>query len=222
MTLAQLIARFRTEANDQAVPYFCSDADVTAWLNDAVNEACIRARLIHESSNETVTKITVVAGTAVYALHASLYELDHIRFVDEDDNSNAVRLVSTEWLDGNVMSEWRAWAGTPQYAVQTDKHIRLVPKPDIAGSVMMEGYRLPITAMSQGTDTPEIHAEHHRHLVHWALHQGFSIPDSEFFDKDRSAKAEAAFTQYFGLRPDADLRRITREDVPQHVEAFWP
>ncbi|RPP87255.1 hypothetical protein IPC1125_34030, partial [Pseudomonas aeruginosa] len=60
------------------------------------------------------------------------------------------------------------------------------------------------------------------HLVQWALHRGFSIPDMESFDPNRAALAEAAFTAYFGERPDSDLRRITREDVPHHVEAFWP
>ena len=38
----------------------------------------------------------------------------------------------------------------------------------------------------------------------------------------RAAMAEQAFTEYFGQRPDSDLRRITREDVPHHVIPFMP
>ena len=55
----------------------------------------------------------------------------------------------------------------------------------------------------------------HQHLVYWALHRAFSQPDSDGFDPQRAATAEATFTGYFGARPDADLRRATRHDVPQ-------
>lgn len=58
---------------------------------------------------------------------------------------------------------------------------------------------------------------HHPHLVEWALHKAFSVPDAEFFDPNRAQIAEAKFIDYFGERPDSDLRRITREDVPQHM-----
>lgn len=222
MTLEQLIARFRTEAHDKVEPYFCSDADVTAWLNDAVNEACIRARLIHESSPITnLTEITVTAAEATYDLHDSLYELDHIAFKMEGDTCRRqLYLISREELDV-LMPDWRDRAGIPEYAIQTDRRLRLVPSPAEDGLLLLEGYRLPLAAMVDGDDEPDIHQEHHRHLVHWALHKAFSVPDSEFFDRDRSAKAEAEFTSYFGLRPDADLRRKTREDVPHHVQAFW-
>ena len=41
------------------------------------------------------------------------------------------------------------------------------------------------------------------------------------FDKERAAISLKAFNDYFGLRPDSDLRRKTREDVVHHVEAFF-
>ena len=222
MTLQQLIARFRTEANDQTVPYFCSDTDVTDWLNDAVNEACIRARLIHESEDTDITLIAVGDTTAVYELHPSLYEIDHISFKITGETSRLpIRLISTCELDATV-TDWRDLEGTPGYAIQSDRTVRLVPKPNVTGTLQMEGFRVPKAPMEGDDDEPEIHPEHHRHLVQWALHKGFSIPDAEFFDKDRAAIADAKFTQYFGMRPDSDLRRKTREDVPQHVQAFWP
>lgn len=87
----------------------------------------------------------------------------------------------------------------------------------------MEGYRLPLLLLVDDDGiTPEIHRSHHTHLVQWALHRAYGMQDADTFDKDRSDKAEAKFTEYFGLRPDADLRRSTREDVDQHNQAFWP
>ncbi|MEQ6579138.1 DUF6682 family protein [Pseudomonas aeruginosa] len=225
MTLADLIRRVRTDANDMVEPYFWSDQDVADWLNDAVREAAVRGRLIHESQADAVCRIEVVAGTAVYQLHASLYELSHLGFYPADMSRPTMPVLkSAEALDVEL-PEWRACTGKPLYAIQGDTSLRLVPTPDRAGILRVEGYRTPLADMTltdKDTVQPEIHLEHHRHLVQWALHRGFSIPDMESFDPSRAALAEDAFTAYFGQRPDSDLRRITREDVPHHVEAFWP
>jgi len=221
MTLEDLIARYRTDANDKVMPYFCTDSEVTAWINDAVNEACLRGRLIHESSDDDIIKIAVIANTSVYQLHAALYELDYVSFALPDEESSPVKLVSREWLDDNV-SNWRYMTGDPEFGIQSDKSIRLVPKPENNGTLIMEGYRLPTAPLVDPTDEPEINPEHHRHLINWALHKGFSMPDAEFFDAKRAAEAEEKFNKYFGLRPDYDMRRKVREDEVQHVVAFMP
>lgn len=221
MTLADLIARFRVEANDKAQPYFAADVDVTAWLNDAVSEACVRGRLIHESTDADITNIAVVANQSVCQLHPSVYEIDYIGFLATgDDCATPLYLISREDLDA-LNPDWRTDEGTPAYAVQSDRSIRLVPKAPTSGTVVLECFRLPKTKMASVTDIPEIHVEHHRHLIQWAMHKAYSVPDSEFFDKDRAAIALKNFTEYFGLRPDADLRRTARCDVPHRVEAFW-
>lgn len=221
MTLADLIKRFRTDANDKAVPYFWSDDEVTAWLNDAMQEAVIRGRLIYECADASVCRINVTPAKTVYPLHASLYEIVGIRYqADDAARSCPIKLVSVEWLDMNVHG-WRSCEHAPQYAVQEDRTLRLVPAPISTGIITLEGYRLPKVELEDPDDTPEINKVHHRHLVQWALHQGFSIPDTEVFDPERAARAEDAFTRYFGQRPDSDLRRTTREDSVQHVEAFW-
>ena len=67
---------------------------------------------------------------------------------------------------------------------------------------------------------PEIHQAHHEHLIQWALHRAFSVPDSELFDPDRARLAEEEFTAYFGPLPDSDMRRKTREDVQHYVRGY--
>jgi hypothetical protein len=222
MTLKELIERYRIEANDLVEPYFFADSSITSWLNDAETEAAIRGRLLHESASASICSIGVSPGTATYKLHPALYEIDHIAFVrDGAPRREPIRLVSTEELD-RVLPRWRDEVGDPEYAIQTDKQIRLVPTPLNAGTIKLEGYRLPMSLMEVGDDEPEINSAHHRHLVQWALHIGFSVPDTETFDSSRSGMAEIEFNRYFGQRPDSDLRRITREDVQHHVTAFWP
>ena len=80
---------------------------------------------------------------------------------------------------------------------------------------MIEVYRLPLAPMALDTDTPEIHAASHEHLLQHVLHRAFSVPDAETFDRDRAKLAEDAFAIRFGLSVDADMRRSTREDADQ-------
>lgn len=224
MVLSELLRRFRVDANDRVEPYFNDDVDVIAWLNDAVNEACLRGRLLHESQDSGVCSIPVTAGTSQYTLHPSLYELTHVWF--EPDNGfrgSNLPVVSPEYLDQRYgCDNWRRLKGMPQFAIQDDTTIRLVPIPDVDGELQLEGYRVPLSPMENDTDVPEINQIHHVQLIQWVLHQAFKVPDAEFFDPNRSALAEQEFTDYFGIRPDSDLRRITREDIPHNVIPFMP
>lgn len=223
MQLSQLIQRFRILANDKVEPYFHDDESVIDWLNDAVNEACIRGRLLHESENDAICKMSVLTGIAQYPLHESLYEISRIWFEPSNGVAGSyIALMSAESLDRHYYENWKTLIGFPRFAIQDDTSIRLVPKPNVVGELQLEGYRVPMQPMQLDSDVPEINAIHHVHLIQWALHKAFSIPDTEFFDADRSAIAEHEFTDYFGDRPDSDLRRITREDVPHVVVPFMP
>ncbi len=223
MTLAELMARHRTLTTDDVGPeYFVSDALLTSFLNEAVAEAAIRGRLLHESADPAICQISVVADTSVYSLHASLYELDHVAFRPAGDTlRRPVKQTSQEWLDANVQ-DWRDATGDPEYLIQADTAVRLIPRPDRDGALLLEGYRTPKTPMATPTDSPEINGIHHPRLVDWSQFRHFSILDSEMYNPVRAEAFEAAFTAYFGHRPDADLRRITREDTPQAVEPFMP
>ena len=221
MNLEQLIAQFRIDADDLVQPYLWPDDWVAPWLTEAVSEAAVRGRLLYEAADPAICEIAVTAGTATYPLHASLYELASLRFkVAGSDRSEPMHLKAREELD-RIRPGWRDETGTPRYAVQDDTRITLVPRPEVAGTLHVEGYRVPLKALENDTDKPEIHEAHHRHLVHWALHRAFTKPDSETIDPTRAATAEAAFTRYFGPSPDADLRRSTRHDEVQTNKAFW-
>ena len=223
MILSELIRRFRVLAFDKEQPYLFSDEDITDWLNDGVKEAAIRGRLIHESSNPLICNIPVMAGVTTYPLHEAIYEIDSLHWIStaSPERAEPIYLTSQEDMAG-IWHDWRTRNhGTPEYAVQDDTGIRLVPAPREAGVLHIEGYRIPIAPMVLDTDRPEINIIHHEYLIQWALHKGFGIPDSEVFDMNRSALAEQEFTDYFGQRPDSDLRRITRQDVPHTVKPFW-
>jgi hypothetical protein len=222
MTLAELIATFRAQADDIAEPYLWDDEWLAVRFTEAQDEAAIRSRLLHESTNTTICQIAVTAGTSVYPLHAALYEIDYLAFKKDGASCRTpVNLVSREALDARC-PDWREKTGEVEYAIQSDTLIRLAYTPESAGTLYLEGYRLPLKVLANDGDKPELHKAHHIHLVQWVLHKAFSIPDADKFDANRAREAEQKFTAYFGIRPDADLRRMTQEDVPQTVKAFWP
>lgn len=219
MTRNDLVREFRLLTQDKVAPYLWETADIVRWLEEAEREACVRGRLLRESSDPDVCEIVVSAGESVYPLHSLLYEIDHIGYKAEGTASRRMlKLVSTEYLDG-VMPDWRDRTGRVEYAIQSETSIRLAPTPDTQGAVLLEGYRLPI--QRAGATGFEVHEAQHRQLLDWALYRAYSVPDAETLDPGRAADAEHAFTAYFGARPDSDLRRQTREDVDHHNKAWF-
>lgn len=218
MTRNDLVREFRVFTQDQVAPYLWENSTIEHWLAEAEREACIRGRLLHEADDPGVCEIQVEADVASYPLNPALYELTHLAYKDAGETCRRpLKLVSTEYLDAAVPG-WRDRTGRVEYAIQGDTSLRLVPRPEEPGMVLLEGYRLP--RQSLGSTCFEIHEAHHRNLLDWALFRAFSVPDAETLDLDRSAVAEKAFTDYFGERPDSDLRRITREDVEHHNKAW--
>jgi hypothetical protein len=220
MTSDELIAQFRSDADDRAEPYLASNADVLTWLDEGQEEACIRAKLIYESSNAKVCSIAVIAGTSVYPIHAAALDIMKATFTAIDSTS-PIELVLTDRIElDRIKNGWRRVEEAPKYLVQDDTKVQFGCIPNVSGTLAIECYRLPL-AKIEDADKPEIGRAHHRHLVQWALHRAFSRPDAELFDKERSDRAYAAFERMFGKHPDANLRRSYSANTPMHNKANW-
>ena len=104
MTLEDLIRRFRVLSMDNVTPPFWAAEDVTDWLNDAQNEACIRARLIREDELEAVCRIALTPGTHTYALNPLVYEIISLWIKPATGRRRTVTLRFPWWhldLDGH-------------------------------------------------------------------------------------------------------------------------
>lgn len=225
MTLQDLIRRFRVLAKDVAAPYRTEDADVIDWINEAQTQACVRGRLLVAEDDAALCQIALTPGQSAYVHHRALYEFIDLRIKSPTGRARQVELKSREWLNAEV-PDWRDLQRPACMAIQTDTGLRLVGLVEAGEVLQLEAYRLPLVPMAAPADPdepavvwpePEIHEAHHEHLIQWALHKAFSVPDSEMFDPERSTQAERAFTAYFGPLPDSDLRRSTREDVPHAI-----
>lgn len=219
MNLQGLIQRFRTLAGDVQVPHLWDNDTVTAWLNEAQEQAAIRGRLIHEDANPDVCRIALTPGVTTYPLHPALFEFRYLALHGANGCKRQMHLKSVEWLDRSVR-DWRELDKPACFAIQNDTSLRVVGQILAGDELVMECYRLPLVNMADGADVPEIHREHHKHLVHYALAQAFGTVDADGYDPKRAELADEAFADHFGLPVDSDMRRIRREDTVQHNEAI--
>jgi hypothetical protein len=220
MTLEQLIAQFRTDSDDLQAGNLSSNDSITLWLNEAQEEAAIRAQLIHESTDPDICVIPIVAGTSVYALHSKVLDITRADFTPTGSTTPINLILRDRIEQDRLRPDWRTTTDVPQELIQNDTSIRLGCTPNGDGSLSIECYRLPLAAMAADPATPEIAQVHHRHLVQWALHRCYSRPDAEIHDPKRAELALYAFTQYFGIRPDADLRRSFSQNRPMFNKAW--
>lgn len=222
MTLADLIRRFRVLADDKVQPYLWADEDLIDWLNDAQDQAAVRGRLLREDANPAVCSIPLSVGVHTYPLHATVYEIAILRLIPAGaERPRTIFLKSREWLNREFPG-WRDDPNPARYAIQEDTTLRLVGGFNAGDTLALECYRLPLKQLTMDTSKPEIHVSHHAHLIQWALHRAFGVPDSDNFDPQRAEKAEREFTAYFGSLPDSDMRRATRVDEVHHNVAVLP
>jgi len=207
MTLEALIARFRTLAGDTSTPPFWSDADVTAWINEAEREAALRARLIR--SSET---ISLAAGGREIDAPEGLTE---VRYAEArlGDVSFPLHQVGYDDLD-LARPGWRSNVDQPSDFVHDEKTIVFGCVANQDYEIHIEFYRLPSDDMAADDDEPEIHSRHHLQLLHWVEHVAFGIPDADMMDVQRSNSSEGRFDRYFGKRPDASTRRRQNANTP--------
>lgn len=220
MTLAQLIAQFRSDVDDAVATYLFSDADIIIWLNEAEEEAALRARLIFDATTTAVCSITVTAGTNTYALSELVFVIERASFLATGETEPVKLYLRDRFSLDRTRPDWRTVEMEPEELIVDDKKVQLACLPASGGVLSLQVYRAPLTAMDDNSDTPEIGRAHHRHLVEWAKFRAFSRPDTEVFDAKRAETAEKAFTRQFGERPDADRRRATYVDQPHHTKAW--
>lgn len=232
MTLDDLIASFRVDADDVPTSVgggtkdlLWTDAELARFFGEAEEEAAIRKRLLYDDYTLAIVRIDVLAGQSSYPIDPRFFEVSKARLLNASTGRflEDLYITTRDALD-HECRYWRDERRRPELFIQDDTRIVLPGVVDRAYTLRIEGYRtplVPITADSDVSIVPEIAAIHHRFLVHWVLHRAYSKPDSETLNPQKSAIALAAFEQYFGLRPDADLRKDQQANKPHHNDAWW-
>lgn len=221
MKLSELIALYRSDADDGVAPYLANDADLTIWLNEAVEEAAVRARLIFEDSDNSICVIPVTAGRKAYYLDELVCFVTKAWFTPTGSTETVELTLTDRFEQDRVHPGRRGLTQPPTELIVDDTTVTLGCIPEAAGSLRIDVYRLPNCPMKELTDAPEIAPVHHRHLVPWATHRAYSRPDSELQDLERAKVEIKRFETMFGLRPDAMQRRDFHANTPMHNKAYW-
>lgn len=233
MTLEDLIDSFRVDSDDKARSegggqgdLLWPDCDLARWFGEAEEEAAIRKRLLFDDYTLAIVKIDVLEGQSSYPLDPRMFEVTKARLLNATTGEfiEDLYITTRDALDQRCRT-WRDERRQPGFFIQDDTRIVLPGIVDRAYTMRLEGLRTPLVPMTkdsppEGT-TPEIGVVHHRFLVHWVLHRAYGKQDADTFDPARSQRALESFEQYFGLRPDADMRKDWRADAPHHNRVWW-
>lgn len=212
MTVAELESLFRNQLGDSVPDYFISQALFLDYLNEAEEEAAFRKNLLFDKTSSFCT-IPVLANTTVYALdpciyavcYADIYGTDLIRY----------RLTPTDRIEmDRLYKDWRTETRKPEWFIQYDNTLELIPIPETTYTLKLEVYRLPLDSMCSSGDEPEIQRNHHRSLVEWTLYRAFSSPDLDTQDMGRANDHLKKFTAIFGNRPSADNQHSNYANRP--------
>lgn len=219
MRVEDFITRLRAAMFDEADPHFWSDEELVAYLNEAVQEACERARLIEDRSMPLV----LVPGQDTYELHASVFQIKRltVRGIPLDETS-------VEELDRDAPG-WELRSGMPRCFIfeqacgARPPKVRLVPAPMVADPASLTVYRGALKPLSADSDQgkPEIPERFHERLMDWVMHRAHQKQDAEVFDPSKAAQSLALFTQAFGERIDANVQRKHRDRNPPVVRSNW-
>lgn len=182
MDLRELIAECRRASRDTIVPPFWKDEVWIAALNEAEDEACVRARLI-EDDEAAFCWIDLEPGMQRYPI-----------------DKRIIKVIEARNSEGQLISGYEIGQNA----------LTLGVTPTVAQTIRLLVYRRPLNKMEIDDDSPEIDEQLHRYLTHWALHRFYSDQDADTFDPVAAAKHEAAFEQRFGKRPSASVERKQR------------
>lgn len=220
MDLKDLIQSFRIDADDISQPHLFPTDNVILWLNEAQEEACIRKRLLFEKSDPTLCRIEVDENNgSVYELSDQIAEVVYAYVIDAYGYKYILGITTREALDLE-RPNWRDEVRRPRNIIHHETAIEFDCKLDASYTLYIEVYRLPCKKLKSDGDKPEIHRLHHSNLIYWALHKAYSVPDADTMNSDKAAKSLAKFEDYFGRRPDADMRKDQNSNRP-HRNIGW-
>lgn len=221
MNRGELRAATRTVLDDATAPYLWPDEDINRRLNNAVREACLRARLLRADADSDPDQclLSVAKDTVMVALDPTILV---VRSASLSDGARPLRMSSSDDMD-KLEPGWdagRGETGTPQYAVMdiAQKVLRLWPKPAADVTVQLRVWRVPTEdeQMTQDKDTPAVILPDAEELCHWAAYECYMVADSETFNANAAAEHLQMFTHRFGQRPN--LHEMARwADTPPRV-----
>ena len=206
MTLQGLIDIFRLESDDLKTPPLWTDDELIEYANDGEEQACRRARLLVDSTTDSVCSLSFTAGSSpLLTLSPFILGIRGVTWISS--GVPVVRRVLIPMLGSRMdeaIPDWETAVVQPgsQPSVYVTgietQAIRLHPTPAVNGTVELSVFRLPIDKMAALGDEPSIPVYAQRALVQWMLYRAYSKQDADALDAEKAKSAYSLFVQEFG------------------------
>lgn len=218
--LGDLLGVTREWLDDSVESFLWSDDELKRGINNAVREACLRARLLKDDaiSRPELCRIPVRANQPRVSFRREILVPRTGRM-----QSGGCRLwaVTAESLD-KLEPQWESdtCANTPRYMVMdlAQKTLHLYPTPAADDTLLLRVWRTPLDKelMKGARDEPVIKLPDAQELCHWACYEAFIKKDAETEDPAKAGEHLATFEARFGARPS--LEEMARwADSPPRV-----
>jgi hypothetical protein len=218
MTFAEIEQLARREIDDEVgngSDRYVESWQMLAYANEAEAEACIRARLLVDSTTPEICSIPLVAGTAHYRHDPRVTLILRGKLAGA---INPLGKVSHTIMD-ELYPGWEDQTGEVKaFVTGMDKgNIRLFRSPAVNSTLNLTVVRMPLSPMVGDGDSPEIPGYLHPSLVLWIKHKAYNNQDAELFDKNRADVHLALFEQKFGRRTDNPPDVFDSMQLPRYI-----
>jgi hypothetical protein len=210
MKAGDITALWREDVDDLVEPFLWSPEMALDYLNDAINEANRRSRLLVDSSTTAVCQVAVPT-TGIAVLDPRVLFVRKVRFSGRLPlrrmNMQDLESCDPYWEDAQAVPYPSAFI--PDWEAGK---LRFYPPPSAQLTALLTVVRDPLVDILKEEDEPEIPARYHRSLRHWMVFRAYSKQDSEAADPKKAAQALDLFEQEFGKKSSAiDETWIARE-----------
>ncbi|HBA73562.1 MAG TPA: hypothetical protein DCZ63_15630 [Geobacter sp.] len=173
------------------------------------------------NTTTNVVKVPITTGRQYYPIHASIHDIESAYLTD---GTTTTPLSATTRQALNIAYPyWRTEEYTTNSFIHDDTGIRLIDTVAQDWTLWMDVYRSQINPMSTlaTTVSPEIHVNHHEHLVDWMLKRYYELRDPDAFDPRKAGDHEKNFANHFGYRKKANTMKQARANRAHKTRSWW-
>jgi hypothetical protein len=200
MLVRDLIADFRSEAQDEAAPYLWSPAEVLRYANDAQRRACRETRGIADALTPAVCTLRMAADQPYAALHPAVRQ---IRWARRASDGRELQILNVGGAETARAADYgTSFAQDPYsrsgevYALllgESDGWVRWLATPAADDSVSLAVFRNPLYELASPGDELELSDEFAPALLKWMLHRAYAKRDAETNNAELSTRYRAEF-----------------------------
>lgn len=201
----------RDRLDDHNVPPLWEDDKLNGFLSTAVQQACIRSRLLQESVDPELTRIELIEGQALYTLHQQVLGIRSasLLIAKRPCELTTSKQMGKDFPGYQVRGEDGRCRDTYLVLDEQRGHVRVWPTPQapadplLPETLVLTVWRLPteVEAMDSDADEPALPLHMHEDLIDWAEHLAYLKADAETRDVGRTNEAAGRFAAKFGELP---------------------